>query len=91
MTYEWDEAKWRTNLERHGLDFNDAHRVYEATPKTTWDSSYPYEPRLIDMAEVEGRIWALVYTMRGENIRCISLRYAKRKERRIYYEQISNR
>ena len=29
----------------------------------------------------------LVYTLRREAVRCISFRYAKRKERRVYDEQ----
>jgi uncharacterized DUF497 family protein len=41
----------------------------------------------VDIAEVEGRAVVLVYTLRSEAVRCISFRYAKRKERRIYDEQ----
>ncbi len=37
------------------------------------------------MAEVDGRVLPLVYTMRGEAVRCISFRFAKRKERTIFY------
>lgn len=87
MTYEWDEAKRLINLAQHALDFRDAWRVYEHAYKLTLHSPYPYERRLVDIADVNGRVLLLVYTMRGTAIRCISLRYAKRKERRLYYEQ----
>jgi uncharacterized DUF497 family protein len=40
----------------------------------------------VDIAEVERRAMVLVYTLRSEAIRCISFRYAMRKERRIYDE-----
>jgi uncharacterized protein len=88
IEYEWDEDKRLYNLNRRGLDFNDAWRVYEAENKITLKSTYPHEERLIDMAEVDGRVLLLVYTMRGEAVRCIALRYAKRgKERGLYYGQ----
>jgi len=87
IVYEWYEDKRLSNLERHKLDFRKAGLVYEHPGKITLKSRYLHEPRLVDMAEVDGLVPVLVYTMRGEAVRCISYRYAKRKERRIYDEQ----
>lgn len=87
IEYEWDEDKRLSNLERHGLDFRSAYLVYENQGKLTLKSRYSDEPRFVDIAEVEGRTVVLVYTLRSEAVRCISFRYAKRKERRIYDEQ----
>jgi uncharacterized DUF497 family protein len=87
IEYEWDEDKRLSNLERHGLDFRSAYLVYENPGKLTLKSRYSNEPRLVDVAEVGGRVVVLVYTLRREAVRCISFRYAKRKERRIYDEQ----
>lgn len=87
MTYEWDEVKRLINLQQHELDFNEAGQVYEHPDKVTLVSPYAHEQRLLDIAEVNSRVLLLVYTVRGEVIRIISLRYAKRKERKIYYEQ----
>lgn len=88
IEYEWNEDKRLYNLNRRGLDFSDAWRVYEAANKITLKSPYPYEERLLDIAEVDGCVLLLVYTMRGEAVRCISFRYAKRgRERRLYYGQ----
>jgi uncharacterized protein len=87
IEYEWDEDKRLSNLERHGLDFRSAYLVYENPSKLTLKSRYSHEPRLVDIAEVEGRAVVLVYTLRSETVRCLSFRYAKRKERRIYDEQ----
>jgi uncharacterized protein len=88
IAYEWDEAKRRTNLSEHKLDFEDAWRVYEAEGKVTYRSLYPYEERWIDLAEIEGVVLLLVYTLRGETVRCISFRRARRgRERSLYYGQ----
>ena len=86
----WDEAKRRSNLAKHGLDFADARLVYDAPDKVTLKSRRRSEDRLIDLALVAlaGTVLVLVYIKRGENIRVISFRRASRKERSIY-EQAS--
>ena len=84
--YEWDEAKRETNLRKHGLDFDDADIVYENPNKVTFAIVGRGEERWLDIALVEsnGFVLALVYAVRGYNIRIISFRNASRKERRIY-------
>jgi hypothetical protein len=84
--YEWDEAKREANLRKHGLDFDDADIVYENPDKVTFAIPRQGEQRWLDIALVElnGVVLALVYTVRGYNIRIISFRTASRKERRIY-------
>ena len=84
--YEWDEAKREANLRKHGLDFDDADIVYENPNKVTFAEAGRGEPRRRDIAFVEsnGIVLALVYVVRGYNIRIISFRKASRKERRIY-------
>ncbi|MEO5330866.1 MAG: BrnT family toxin [Magnetococcus sp. YQC-5] len=85
MEYEWDETKRLVNLTKHNLDFNIAKCVFENHDKITVLSSYPFEERWIDLANVQGRILVLVYTMRHAAVRVISLRPAKREERRLLH------
>ena len=82
----WDEAKRESNLRKHGLDFRDAHLVYDNPEKCTYASSRAGEPRLMDLAfaVVRGRLLALVYSKRGDDIRVISFRPASREERKQY-------
>jgi hypothetical protein len=84
--YEWDEAKREANLKKHGYDFADADLVYENPFKLTISTLRRGEFRLQDVAIVEalGQVLALVYVIRGYNIRIISFRKASRKERRDY-------
>ncbi len=84
--YEWDESKREANLRKHGLDFDDADIVYENPNKVTFSIVGRGESRWLDLALVvtNGTVLALVYTVRGYNIRIISFRKASRKERRIY-------
>lgn len=87
ITYQWNEEKRQRNLELHKLDFADAWRVYEQPGKIRWKSAYPDEERWIDMAEVEGIVLLLVYTLREEAVRCISFRPAHRKERQRFEDE----
>ena len=84
--YEWDEAKREANLRKHGFDFDDADIVLENPKRITFEESGRGEKRWRDLAFVETvrSVLAVVYTIRGYNIRIISFRKASRKERRIY-------
>jgi uncharacterized DUF497 family protein len=84
--YEWDEAKREANLRKHGFDFDDADNVLENPNRITFVESGRGEKRWRDLAFVEtvGSVLAVVYTIRGYNIRIISFRKASRKERREY-------
>jgi hypothetical protein len=84
--FVWDEAKGKSNLKKHGLDFKDAHLVYDDPDKLTYDSSRRGERRLLDLsfAIVRERLLALIYTERGDDVRVISFRPASREERKQY-------
>jgi len=82
----WDEAKRKTNLEKHGLDFADADLVYENLNKITFRSPRKGEARKQDVAmvEVRGRMLTLIYVERGTDVQVISFRVASRVEREVY-------
>ena len=82
----WDDAKRKSNLEKHGLDFKDAHLVYDNPDKCTYDTSRQGEQRWMDLAVavIQGRLLTLIYTERGDNVRVISFRPASREEREQY-------
>ena len=84
--FVWDEAKRKSNLVKHGLDFKDAYLVYDNPDKCTYDASRGGEPRRMDiaLAVIKGRLLTLVYTERGVDIRVISFRPASREERKQY-------
>ena len=86
--YVWDEAKRKSNLKKHGLDFLDAYLVYENPYKCTYDASRGDEYRLMDvaLAVVKGRLLTLVYTELDDDVRVISFRNASREERKRYEE-----
>ncbi|MCA3270340.1 MAG: BrnT family toxin [Thalassospira sp.] len=89
--YSWDEAKRTATLAERLLDFRDAWRVYEAPFKVTFKSDRNNEARYLDLAEIEGRLFALVYTEEKRTVRIISFRKARHpKETRIYEQEKNN-
>jgi uncharacterized DUF497 family protein len=84
--FVWDETKRRSNIQKHGLDFRDAHCIYDNPDKCTYDASRGDEYRLMDvaLAVLRGRLLTLVYMKIGEDVRIISFRNASREERKAY-------
>ncbi len=86
VLYEWDKAKNRANLTKHGVDFADAVAVFE-DPLALMrpDPEARGEPRF-DALGVDGfgRHLIVVFTERGSSIRLVSARLATNQERKSY-------
>ena len=83
MNYEWDSAKRRSNLEKHGLDFSLAEMILSAdSVADIIDDRFSYgEERHLAYAEVNETRLCLCYAKKqGDIIRIISLRRAHEKE-----------
>ena len=88
MGYEWDEAKRQSNIEKHGIDFADAVKIFDEFAVSRQDTRADYgELRFLATGMLEGREISVVYTPRGENTRIISARRARVEERKLYYEE----
>jgi len=89
VAYEWDAAKARRNVQKHGVDFADAAGVFEDEyALTIEDPSSVGERRWISIGmDWLGRVLVVVYTWRGEAVRLISARPATPRERKQYEEQ----
>ena len=86
MRFVWDSAKADSNLEKHGVDFVDATQVFAGTHVDYEVTKEEHgEKRFKAVGEVQGRLVAVVYTVRDEGvIRLISARGANRNERQKY-------
>lgn len=89
MAYQWDSAKARRNLQKHGVDFADVAGVFEDDRALTIeDPSSEDEQRWVSIGmDCLGRVLVVVYTWRGDTIRVISARPATPRERQQYEEQ----
>jgi uncharacterized protein len=85
MRFEWDEAKRRSNIIKHGIDFLRATLIYDGRPHLDRESPRRGEKRFLRIAELEGRLIAVAWTPRGEDVvRIISARRARNEEKRAY-------
>ena len=92
MDFEWDTRKAAQNVAKHGVPFDYAARVFlDANRLDVEDARREYhEERRIALGRIEGRVFAVAYTQRGEAIRLISARKANPRERRQYDEALSS-
>ncbi len=84
MEFEWHDAKRRSNLAKHGIDFRTASQLFDDRPTWTARSAYPDEERYLTVGAIAGRFVAVVWTWRGQAIRLISARRASDAEQRTY-------
>ena len=90
MVYEWNEGKRRKNRSTHGVDFSAIESfVWEEAvviPDTRRDYGEPdLSPTVLSKAA-----FSASPTVRGENIRIVSLRKANTREVRRYEARVEN-
>jgi hypothetical protein len=89
VEYEWDEAKNRKNLAKHGLSFEDAEQVFSGPCVTFEDDCFDYgEERLITLGLLAGRLVVVAPAPRDEGTRIISMRKGNRREQKIYQKRL---
>ena len=85
MNFEWDPAKNRINLKKHGIDFQDAQTIWNGWLVTFQSTQSEHgEIRYLAIGLYQEREIAVVYTHRKDRIRLISARRARKNERETY-------
>jgi uncharacterized DUF497 family protein len=81
MAIIFDPRKSAKNLAERGISFELAEQVDWNTARLVVDDRRDYgETRVRVWAEIEARLYCIIVTPRGEDLRVISLRKANRKE-----------
>ncbi len=85
MIFEYDDNKSATNKEKHGVDFVEAQAIWQdenalELPGRIVDG----EARFIVIGRVGAKLRAAAITYRGEAIRIISVRRARKNEIAAY-------
>ena len=60
MEFEWDDAKQRRNLAKHGIDFLDVRRLFDGRPIVTTRSPFPDAARYLTTGMLDGRFVTVV-------------------------------
>lgn len=85
MVFDWDDAKRRANMAKHGVDFAAAEGFDWDSATIAPDLRKDYgEQRELALGRIGDRLHAMTFTRRGGAIRIISLRRANPRERTIH-------
>ena len=91
MRFEWDEAKQRKNIAKHGIDFHGCDRVFDGFTATFEDCRFDYgEPRFKTLGLWHDCVVSIIHTETAEAIRLISIRKATLYEQKIYFSTLHN-
>ena len=91
MRFVWDEAKRKSNLAKHGLNFADAHRVFAGIIVEQPDTRFDYdEQRMIAVGMLDAVVVLIVHVERDDCVRIISMRQATKNETDFYYENTAS-
>ena len=91
MQVEWDETKNARNIVKHRVDFAFVTQVFDGRLIQWRDTRVEYgEERWGGLADINGRVYFVVWTMRGpDTVRLISARKANERERKNFRSQIA--
>ncbi|MXX38945.1 MAG: BrnT family toxin [Gemmatimonadetes bacterium] len=85
IRFQWDEDKAQSNVQKHGITFEEAAEVFFDPFRQTGDASTDNEQRdfILGYSSRQRILW-VVYVERDKWTRIISARRATRHERKSY-------
>lgn len=87
VEFEWDEDKAKSNIQKHGVTFEEAAEVFFDPFYKAGDATIDDEERdFIIGYTINQRLLLAIYVERGERLRVISGRPVTRSERKQYEE-----
>ena len=82
--FEFDERKSQSNLDKHGIDFVEAQKLWDDPYILEIEAKVLDEPRYFIIGKIGGKHWSAVLTYRKHNIRIISVRRSRKEEVKLY-------
>jgi len=80
MDFEFDPDKSATNLKKHGIDFLEAQVLWEDADRLIVPARTQGEARYMLVGKMGQKHWSAIFTYRGEAVRIISVRRARKEE-----------
>ena len=82
--FEYDEAKSARNLEKHGISFESAQKLWADPNLLEIRVKSDDEPRFLVIGVIGPKHWSAVVTYRESNVRLISVHRSRKSEVEIY-------
>jgi uncharacterized DUF497 family protein len=84
MGFEYDPDKSTENKRKHGIDFEDAQKLWADPELVEIPARTTDEPRWLLIGKFEEKHWSAIIARRGDNIRLISVRRSRDEEITLY-------
>jgi hypothetical protein len=79
MEFEFDPAKSPCNKDKHGIDFVEAQALWLDDGLVDAPIPSEDEPCFLAIGRLEGKHWTAICALRGEAVRVISVRRARKR------------
>ena len=84
MEFEFDDAKSRSNLAKHGINFSDAQQLWADAVRVEIPARTEDEKRSLIIGKVAQKYWSAIITYREDRVRIISVRQSRKEEVALY-------
>lgn len=82
--HEYDPQKSKSNLDKHGIDFEQAKSLWDDSNLVEISAKTIAEPRSLVIGQIGNKHWSAVITYRNSIIRIISVRRSRNSEVSLY-------
>ncbi|HBX35955.1 MAG TPA: toxin [Pseudohongiella sp.] len=82
--FEYDKDKSQINLEKHGINFEQAQELWNDPEMIEIRAKSEDEPRYLLVGLINNKHWSAVVTYRNGYIRLISVRRSRKSEVQLY-------
>ena len=80
--FEWDEKKSQINKQKHGIDFEEATKLFKKGIKVYFAKEVGNEKRYLISNYLNKKCYSAIFTIRNGKIRIISVRRCRKNEER---------
>ena len=84
VKFEYDLNKSEINQIKHGINFEEAQKLWQDPFLLRVPSKYEAEKRYLFIGKIEQKHWSAIATYRENAIRIISVRRARKEEVKVY-------
>jgi len=84
ISFEFDQTKSISNLEKNGIDFIQAQKLWNDPDLLEVSAKTSDEPRFLIIGKIAIKHWSAIITYRQSNIRIISVRRSRKDEVELY-------
>lgn len=84
VEFEYDPNKSRSNLAKHGIDFESAQVLWNDQYRIELQAVSAVESRFLVIGKLQDKFWSAIITYRGMKVRIISVRRSRDNEVSLY-------